>query len=128
MDEVRRAQWNEQRAAAGMLDAAAGVKGTRWALLTRPLEEARASLDPWLLWASRSRLQPMVRVARSIRRVPAFIDATLQHSLSNGRVESIDAKIRLIQRGAFEFHHPSALIALAKLTFPGLRPALPGRA
>ena len=97
-------------------------------LLKRPLEEARASLDQWLVWASHSRLQPMVRVARSIRRVRAFIDATLEHGLSNGRVESINAKIRLIQQRAFGFHHPSALIALAKLTLSGFRPALPGRA
>ena len=126
MDEVRRAQWIEQRAA-GMIDAAAGMKGTRWALLKRPLVEARASLDQWPLWASRSRLQP-IRVAHSIRRVPAFIDATLQHSLSNGRVESIDAKIRLIQHRACGYHHPSPLIALAKLTLSGFRPALPRRA
>ncbi len=97
-------------------------------LLKRPLEEALASLDQWLVWASNSRLQLMVRVARSIRRVRAFIDATLEHGLSNGRVESINAKIRLIQQRAFGFHHPSALIALAKLTLSGFRPALPGRA
>ena len=97
-------------------------------LLKRPLREARASLDQWLVWASASRLPPMVRVARSIRRVRAFIDATLEHGLSNGRVESVNAKIRLIQQRAFGFHHPSALIALAKLTLSGFRPALPGRA
>jgi transposase len=69
----------------------------------------------------------MLRVARSIRRVRAFIDATLEHGLSNGRLESVNAKIRLIQQRALGFHHPSALIALAKLTLSGFRPALPGR-
>ena len=97
-------------------------------LLKRPAEEARASLDQWLVWAAHSRLKPMVRVARSIKRVRAFIDATLEHGLSNGRVESVNAKIRLIQQRAFGFHHPSALIALAKLSLSGFRPALPGRA
>jgi transposase len=96
-------------------------------LLKRPAQEARASLDQWLVWASNSRLKPMLRVARSIRRVRAFIDATLEHGLSNGRVESVNAKIRLLQQRAFGFRHPSALIALAKLTLSGFRPALPGR-
>lgn len=96
-------------------------------LLERPAQEARASLDQWLVWASHSRLKPMVRVASSIRRVRAFIDATLEHGLSNARVESVNAKIRLIQQRAFGFHHPSALIALAMLTLSGFRPALPGR-
>lgn len=165
VDKVRREHWNEQRQA-GRIDAAAGVKGTRWALLKapenlteaqrvtlstvervnrplyrayllkehlrlllkRPLQEARASLDQWLLWASHSSLKPLVRVAESIHRVRSFIHATLEHGLSNGRVESVNAKIRLIQQRAFGFHHPSALIALAKLTLSGFRPALPGRA
>jgi len=73
----------------------------------------------------------MVRVARSITRVRSFIDATLEHGLSNGRVESINAKICLIRQRAFGLHHPSALIALialAMLTHSGIRPALPGRA
>ncbi|MEX2502386.1 MAG: transposase, partial [Trueperaceae bacterium] len=52
----------------------------------------------------------------------------LEHGLSNGRVESVNAKIRLIQQRAFGFHHPSALIALAILTLSGFRPTLPGRA
>ena len=97
-------------------------------LLERPAQEARASLDQWLVWASHSRLKPMVWVARSIKRVRSFIEATLEHGLSNGRVESINAKIRLIQQRAFGFHHASALIALAMLTLSGFRPALPGRA
>ena len=97
-------------------------------LLERSAQEARASLDQWLVWASHSRLKPMVQVARSIKRVRAFIDATLEHGLSNGRVESINAQIRLIQQRAFGFHHPSALIALAMLTLSGFRPALPGKA
>ena len=56
-----------------------------------------------------------------------LIDATLAHGLSNGRVESVNGKIRLLQQRAIGFRHPSALIALAKLTLSGVRPALPGR-
>ena len=79
------------------------------------MREARASLDQWLLWASHSGLKPLVRVAKSIQRVRSYIHATLERGLSNGRVESVNARIRLIQQRAFGFHDPTALIALAKL-------------
>lgn len=54
----------------------------------------------------------------------AYIDTALEHGLGNGRVESIDAKIFLIQRRAFG---PLALSALAKDTPYGFRPAVLGR-
>ncbi|MGH3399849.1 MAG: transposase, partial [Streptosporangiaceae bacterium] len=46
---------------------------------------------------------------------------------SNGLIESVNTKIRVITRMAFGFHHPAALIGLAMLTLGGLRPQLPGR-
>lgn len=85
-------------------------------------------LDRWLAWAQRSRLEPFVKLGRSIRRHRAEIDAALVYGLSNGRVESMNTKIRLITRRAFGFHGPQALIALAMLSLGGLRPQLPGRA
>ena len=47
--------------------------------------------------------------------------------LSNGRIESVNTKIRLITRVAFGFHSPEALIALAILNLGGHRPVLPAR-
>ncbi|HEX3284164.1 MAG TPA: transposase, partial [Mycobacterium sp.] len=47
--------------------------------------------------------------------------------LSNGLIESVNTKIRLITRMAFGFANPDPLIALAMLTLGGHRPALPGR-
>jgi len=46
---------------------------------------------------------------------------------SNGLVESVNTKIRVITRIAFGFRNPAALIALAMLALGGHRPALPGR-
>jgi transposase len=46
---------------------------------------------------------------------------------SNGRIESVNTKIRLITRIAFGFRSPQALIALAMLNLGGHRPILPGR-
>ncbi|MGA2474761.1 MAG: transposase, partial [Acidimicrobiales bacterium] len=57
----------------------------------------------------------------------AAIDATLDHGLSNGLIESTNTKIRLLTRIAFGFRSPDALIALAILALGGQRPVLPGR-
>ena len=58
---------------------------------------------------------------------PAGHSRHLEYGLSNGRIESVNTKIRVITRMAFGFRNPAALIALAMLTLGGLGPALPGR-
>jgi transposase len=66
-------------------------------------------------------------LGKKIRRHLPSIHATLDHGLSNGLIESVNTKIRVITRMAFGFHNPAALIGLAMLALGGLRPALPGR-
>ena len=90
-------------------------------------QEGKEALDAWLSWACRSQLKPFIYLARRIRRIRPSIDATLEHGLSNGLIESMNAKIRVITRVAFGFRSAHALIALAMLSFGGFRPALPGR-
>jgi transposase len=92
-----------------------------------PTEHAAALLDAWLAWARRSRLEPFVKLARTITQQRPGIEAAIEHGLSNARVEAINTNIRLITRRAFGFHSPDALIALAMLTLGGLCPPLPGR-
>ena len=53
--------------------------------------------------------------------------AAIEHGLSNGRIESVNTKIRLLTRIAFGFKSPDALIALAMLSLGGHRPTLPRR-
>ena len=53
--------------------------------------------------------------------------AAIEHGFSNGRVKSMNTKIRLITRIAFGFKSPEALIALAMLSPGGPKPALPCR-
>ena len=65
-------------------------------------------------------------LAKRIARHRASILAAIEHHMSNGRVESVNTKIRLITRVAFGFRSPHALIALAMLRLGGHRPALPG--
>ncbi|MGW3661510.1 ISL3 family transposase [Streptomyces sp. NPDC005151] len=89
--------------------------------------DTQQALWDWVLWARRSRLAPFVALQRSIVRHWDAIVAASEHHLSNGLVESMNTKIRLITRMAFGFKHADALIALAMLNLGGHRPHLPGR-
>jgi len=90
-------------------------------------EEGKHALQRWLKWAARCRIPEFTELGRNVRRHLPTIHAALEHKLSNGLVESVDTKIRVITRMAFGFHNPQALIAFAMLALGGLRPALPGR-
>jgi transposase len=86
-----------------------------------------ALLREWLAWASRSRIPAFVELAKSIRSHRGAIEAALTHGLTNARVESVNTKIRLLQRVAFGYRDPEALIAMAMLDLGGCCPELPGR-
>jgi transposase len=90
-------------------------------------EEGKYALTRWLSWAARCRIPEFTQLAKKIRTHLPSIHATLDHGLSNGLIESVNTKIRVITRMAFGFHNPAALIGLAMLALGGLRPALPGR-
>ncbi len=91
------------------------------------LAEASAALEKWIGWARRCRIEAFVQLQRRIVRHKASILAAIEHGLSNGRIESVNTKIRLLTRIAFGFNSPDALIALAMLTLGGHRLELPGR-
>jgi transposase len=90
--------------------------------------EAPAALDTWVGWARRCRIEAFVALQRRIVKHQDSILAAIEHGLSNGRIESVNTKIRLITRIAFGFATPEPLIALAMLSLGGHPPALPGRA
>lgn len=85
-------------------------------------------LQGWLQWARRCRIEPFVKLARTITEHLDDIKATLRHGLSNARIESANTRIRLLIRQAFGFHSASPLVALILLSLGGLCPALPARA
>ncbi|HVI35808.1 MAG TPA: transposase [Gaiellales bacterium] len=76
---------------------------------------APAHLDTWLAWAARSRLRPFVALARTLRAHRTGILAAIRLGLSNGRLEGLNSKIRLISHRSFGFHSAAALIALIYL-------------
>lgn len=86
-----------------------------------------ALLDEWLAWARRCQLPAFVELARKVAKHRRGIEAALTHGLSNGLVEAVNTKIRLLTRIAFGFRSPRALIALAMLSLGGFCPPLPGR-
>jgi transposase len=86
---------------------------------------APAHLDAWLAWASRSRLRPFVRLARTLRAHREGILAAIRLGLSNGRLEGLNSKIRLISHRSFGFHSADALIALVYLCCTGIDIKLP---
>ncbi len=90
-------------------------------------DDAIALLEAWLRWARRCRLQPFVKLARTITEQRDGIEAAISHGLSNARVEQVNTQLRLIIRRAFGFHSYDAPIALAMLALGGLCPSLPDR-
>ena len=92
-------------------------------------EEAKVLLDGWLAWASRSRLDPFVKLAQTVRKHAQGILAYLDTRMTNGPVEGINNKLRVIARRAYGFHSPGALISMLFLCCGGieLAPPLPTR-
>ena len=90
-----------------------------------PLNLARAALDAWLGWASRSQLTPFVKLARSIRFYRESIEATIEWKLTNGIAESNNASIGRLRANARGFHDPEAFITMVMLDRAGITPKLP---
>ena len=97
------------------------------ALDYRQPKRAADALREWLAWASRSRLQPFVKAGRTIRKHFDGILAYIKGRMSNGLVEGINNRMRMVARRAFGFHGAGALIALLFLCCGGIQldPRLP---
>ena len=76
-------------------------------------------LDAWLAWATRSRLPPFVRLARTLREHREGILAAIRLGLSNGRLEA-SARGRPIRPRSFDFH---AAAVASSITHCRYRPA-----
>lgn len=66
---------------------------------------ARMTLERWYSWAIRSRLEPMKRVARMIKRHLAGIVNAIHHGVTNARAEGINARIQWIKYTARGFRN-----------------------
>lgn len=88
---------------------------------------ARNRLEEWLAWARRSRLNPIIKAAATIARHLDGIVAYVRSRLTNGLVEGLNNKTRLITRVAFGFHSAEPLMAMIYLCCGGMEldPPLP---
>jgi transposase len=94
-------------------------------IFTMPFLAACRALDEWLAYASRSRLAPFVKLARTIRHYRDSIEATLEWKLTNGISESNNAAIGRIRSAARGFHDPESFITMIMLDRAGIAPQLP---
>jgi transposase len=86
---------------------------------------AKKRLAAWLAWAARSRLPAFVKLGRTLRQYQDGVLAAIEHGLSNGRLEGLNNKIRLLSHRAYGFHSPEALLALVYLCCTGIHLPLP---
>lgn len=86
---------------------------------------ASRHLDSWLAWASRSKLRPFVKLARTLRRYRDGIISAIDLGLSNGRLEGLNNKIAVLKHRAYGFHSAAALIAMIFLCCTKLSIELP---
>jgi transposase len=89
--------------------------------------QAPALLDAWLAAARDCGLEHFQKLAATLERFRAGILAAVELGLSNGRLEGMNAKVRLLTHRAFGFHSAQALIALVYLCCGGFELQLPLR-
>jgi transposase len=81
---------------------------------------ARDKLLDSIAWATRSRLPPFRKVARTIKKHIEGIVSYCATGLNSGRSEGLNGKIRTITRRSFGFHSASSLVALIALCCGGI--------
>jgi transposase len=89
--------------------------------------QAPALLDAWLQAARACGLRHFQQLAGTLERFRDGILAAIRLGLSNGRLEGLNAKVRLISHRSFGFHSAAAVIALVYLCCGGIHLELPFR-
>jgi transposase len=80
------------------------------------LEDVTLLIDRLLSRLARSRLDPFVRLGKTIRKHRHGILAAIRLGINQGRTEALNNKVRLITRRAYGFHSAQAALALILLT------------
>jgi transposase len=89
-------------------------------ILRRRVPRPEEALRTWLRWAARCRLQPFVRLGRTLRRRLQGVLALLRERITNGLAEGMNNKIRLLSHRAYGFHSAAPLIATIYLCCSGI--------
>ena len=86
----------------------------------RQVNVVEKRLREWIGWAQRSQLEAFRRTAATIKEHLPNIVAYVRWKLTNGVVEGLNNKVRLLTRRAYGFHSAEAVIAMVKLCCTGL--------
>jgi transposase len=119
-------EWNLTAAQAAQLDTLARLnlktarafrlKSVLQDLFTpQPLAEGAHLLRQWCNWAQRSRLGPMVELARTLRRHWDGVVNWFRSQISNGVLEAINGLIQAAKRRARGYRNPHNLITMVYL-------------
>ena len=80
------------------------------------LEDVEALIKRLLSRLARSRLEPFIRLGKTIRKHRDGILAAIRLGINQGRTEALNNRVRLITRRAYGFHSAKAALALVLLT------------
>jgi transposase len=80
------------------------------------IEDVEALIGRLLSRLARSRLEPFIRLGKTIRKHRHGILAAIRLGINQGRTEALNNKVRLITRRAYGFHSAKAALALVLLT------------
>lgn len=83
-------------------------------------DEASRIFKDWFTWATRSNLEPFVRLAVTLKRHLRGILRFIDKRITNSPVEGMNSKIRMISHRAFGFRSAAALIAMIQLNCSGI--------
>ena len=88
-------------------------------------EEAEAALKKWLMWADRSRLEPVRKFSRTVKKHFDGIMRYFTSKLTSGAMEGLNSRIQTIKRRARGFRNIDNFIALIYLEMADLDFSLP---
>lgn len=88
-------------------------------------QEASELIDRAISRCQRSRLQPFVKLGRTLREHKEGIVASIRLGISNARAEALNTKVRNLIRRAYGFHSAEAAIALVMLACGPIELRLP---
>ena len=80
------------------------------------IDDVEILIDRLLSRLARSRLEPFVRLGKTIRKHRDGILAAVRLGINQGRTEALNNNVRLITRRAYGFHSAKAALALVLLT------------
>lgn len=98
------------------------------AILKLPSPEvAQRELKRWYFGATHSRLQPVIDLAKKVRRHEMGIFNAIKYGYNSARVEATNNKIKLVIRRSFGFRNIANLAAMVMLVCSSIKIPLPNR-